>query len=514
MNSRIVKPLSSVALLCAVILCTARVSGDVIFPYHTNAFKFDYDLADHSAVRIGNLDLIPAVGPFDFSIIEQDRSGDSLSPAMRLIALPEDRNLRLFSIAGETVHSRNESAPRDYFSFAGGMRYQPSKHFGSLVMFSLDRSLAVDHSWDGIKWRGLAGEMETAAIFFRKGKLKLTFGRQRLFWGPKPVNLVLSAAVRPLDLLSAQYRMGRLSYSFVFARIDKSRPNSADSLRFPEASFQDNRYLAGHRIDFRMHKQLRVGLFETVLYGGEGRPIELYYLNPLQFYHGAQLNADENDNTILGIDFNWMPFESFSLYSQFIIDDFQIDKKVQGDQEPDEIGLMVGAMRSGSVGSMNPDISFEYVRITNRTYNQALPRNRYLYRNQVLGHPLGPDADSLSMTIRFWPSRFQTVAFELAASRHGEGSIYDEWDEPWQTAVGDYDEPFPTGVVARSVSAAIRIAGYLPLTEYTSKHMFINFQAGYGSTRNFGNIDGNDMRSSWLKLSFDWVGSFEIGLGR
>jgi len=150
-----------------------------------------------------------------------------------------------------------------------------------------------------------------------------------------------------------------------------------------------------------IHRRFRLGLFETVLFGGEGRPPELYYLNPLQFFHAAQLNENEDDNTILGLDFTLLPGQGFSSYGQVIVDDVQIDDKSPGDREPAEFGFLFGVCKAGRVKSAVPDITLEYVRLTNRTYHQRDPRNRYLYRNHLIGHPLGPDADSLSLAVRF-----------------------------------------------------------------------------------------------------------------
>jgi len=503
---------TSIMLALAIFLPLAAISK-VTHPLYLDGFEIDYDLNWQKAVANGDFTYWPTVGPFYYSTFDNNNTQNNISPTLKLISTPENNNIRLFALTTELLSSRRNEKTRDLPSLAGGIRYQPSDCFGASVLFNLDRAKALDPDYTGKKWRGLAGDIETAAIYYKKGNLGLTLGRERVFWGPRPTNLILSQSADPLDLFSARYKKGRLQFSFLFARLDESRPDSTDVLRLSDQTFNDNRYFVGHRLDIKFHKRFRLGLFETSLFGGEGRPPELYYLNPLQFFHTAQLNEDTDDNTILGFDFTWLVRNNWALYGQMIIDDYQIDNKSQGDQEPDEIGVMCGLFKAGHPGSISPDLRLEYVRITNRTYHQAQPRNRYLFRNRLLGHPLGNDADSLSLAIRFWPDTDQFIELEMAYVRHGEGSIYSSWDDPWEDVEGDFSEPFPTGTVEKAILAALRIKGYLPLGNYSRNHIFISLEGGCGSYNNYLNIKDNDKKDSWLNLSLSWIGALEFGTG-
>lgn len=499
-------------VIALVVLSSIDLSADVTYPAGRQPFAMDYNRYYQAVIRSGDLTNTPPVGPYYYHDFKGLNNIDNYSPAYSLFDDIDDSRLRLFSYASEQFLTQKNSRGKDIFLYSGGLRYQASKYIGASVLFNLDRAKAIDPDYTGKVWRGLAGDLETAGLYFNKGGLSLTLGRQRVFWGPQPVNLLISETAEPLDLFSAGYQKGRLRFNFLFARLDESRPDSSDVLRLSNESFNDNRYLVGHRLDIMLHKRFRLGLFETTLFGGEGRPMELYYLNPLQFFHTAQLNEDEDDNTILGMDFSYIPINNLLLYGQLLVDDFQIDDRVKGDQEPNEIGLMAGVMKAGKSSSFSPDIKLEYVRITNRTYHQQLPRNRYLNRNQLIGHPLGPDADSISAVIRFWPQDFQSIELEMAYCRHGEGSIYANWDDPWEDSEGDYTEPFPTGVVEKGFHMAFRYEGYLPLNEYTGKHIFLSLRGGYGWIDNEHNIPGADTNPAWISASIGWMGSWEFGL--
>jgi hypothetical protein len=499
--------------LLLLLLLPAILEAELIYPLGNTIFSFDYERLFRIGVAQQNLSYLPSVGPYYFDVAETIFEKEN-SPALRLFKTRSETNfnqqLRAFGLGSEKLRAIRNQPTDEFPSLVGGFAYRPAKHFGVISLFNLDRAKAVDPDYTGKKYRGLAGDLETAAIFYKNGRFSASLGRQRLYWGPQRTNLILSETTEPLDLLSASFETGRLKGSFIFARLDGSRPNQIDSLRFPDRSFNDNRYLVGHRLDIRLHRRFRLGLFETVLYGGEGRPPELYYLNPMQFFHSAQLNENEDDNTALGFDFILLPGKGTNIYGQLLVDDFQIDSHSTGDNEPAEVGFLFGIFKASRIGSIIPDLNLEYVRITNRTYHQRDPRNRYLFRNKLTGHPLGPDADSISIKARFWPEKALYAEIEVAYRRKGEGSIYGPWDESFIFASSDYSEPFPTGVVERATMLAIRTKGYLPISRYTRDHFFFSAAAGWGETENTLNIGGSNSTSAWLEISLTWLGYLDV----
>jgi len=505
--------ISRIIFIAGVLACVAAAAhSDVIVPLGIDPFRFDYELIYRTGVEKQDFSFIPSTGPIFLDRAAKILGSYSL-PSLDLIrASSQIDRIRFFTISSEKVAASRNKKFDDLPSLVGGFSLFPNNHLGMLSFFNLDRAKAIDPSYTGKKYRGLAGDLETAALFYTSEKVTVALGRFRVFWGPQPVNLSLSETVEPLDQLAASYHIGRLTFNFLFARLDGSRPTAVDSIALPDRTFSDNRYLAAHRLDIRLHRRLRMGLFETVLYGGEGRPPELYYLNPLQFFHAAQLNENKDDNTTIGFDFICLPGKGTNIYGQLLVDDFQIDRKAQGDQEPNEIGLMVGAFKTGKVGTLLPDLKAEYVRITNRTYNQIDPVNRYLFRNKVIGHPLGNDVDSLSLKARFWPEKTSFIELEAAYRRRGEGSIYKPWDQPWIDITGSYHEPFPTGVVEKAALVAVRASGYLPLSSYTRRHFFLTLDAGAGSIKNSDHISGKSATTAWFNIKLAWLGATDLSI--
>jgi hypothetical protein len=199
------------------------------------------------------------------------------------------------------------------------------------------------------------------------------------------------------------------------------------------------------------------------------------------FFHAFQLNENYDDNTFLGFDFTWYLKKRHKIYGQFLIDDFQIDNDVPGDNEPNEIGILLGIYSIDIVNLF--DARVEYLKITNRTYNQIFERNRYENRGELIGHIFGPDGDRYSLAIEKWFGNDKKFILDLAYQRKGEGRYDDTWTTPWND-VNDYSEPFPTGIVEKSFLVSTGFTGYL------NPYLYIDASSGINFIDNYQHFDG------------------------
>jgi hypothetical protein len=339
-----------------------------------------------------------------------------------------------------------DSAARSYESVRGNIFWQPNQKITVLSSFTFDERLANDPNYSGKVWSGFAGRIDRAYMQFDLPYLKLTFGRDKAVWGPgRRGNLLLSDNSRSMDMLRLSGSWGPFRYTALTAVLD----HYTARIVYPHAEMvmRVNRYLCAHRIEIKPFKQLSIGLSESVLYGGVGRQLEFYYMNPLTWYHGEQLNNQNEDNTFLSFDFTLRPKNGISLYGEFLVDDFQIEKKSKGDDEPNELGFIAGLYLTDPIRGSNIDISAEYTRVNNWTYNQGKYWNRYVNDGKIIGHFLGPDRSSLYFSVRKWMlwGCWALVSFER--QEIGEGNVFDDWTEPWLFSAGTYEESFPTGVV-------------------------------------------------------------------
>ncbi|UCB52160.1 MAG: hypothetical protein JSV10_09265 [Candidatus Zixiibacteriota bacterium] len=397
---------------------------------------------------------------------------------------------------GSSFKASEKAAFRE--TFCPYVKAQIGPNFFACTRYTLDESLAKDSDYDGKVWRGFAGDAAQAYLAFNLPYLKMLLGRERVAWGQKPAGgLILSENAFPLDMLKIQGGWGVFQVSSFIAFL--SSIQKADS---SGEIARENRYISGHRISLNLFSKIQLGLSETVIYGGEDRQVEAYYLNPLLWYHGAQMNEKRDDNTFFAFDFNLRPKRDVLLYGEFLIDDLQIEKKSQGDKEPNELAYFGGLSVLDPFGLRATEINAEYMRINNWTYNQVEERNRYLNRNRLLGNPLGPDTDRIRLSFSRWLRRGLKSTLSYQKTRSGEGSVNSPWSQPWMTAQGEYKEKFPSGVVETEDNFG------LTLQYRYSNALSCKLMWDYLAFANYQNIENReeDYNQVSLNLSYHFQG--------
>ncbi len=465
-------------LLCLIITLTTLSAGAGVVPLGSPEYDFLYELYEkNECIRLDRFDY--QLGPYRI-----ENTGTRLGPFRALKDL-SPRQLTVFGFAGEKFRSVKESSPTGYEFFRGGIVGQVSDRIFVYANFILDEEKAKAPDYTGKKWRGLAGSTENAFASYRSTRFDLTVGRFASFWGPRR-SLILGPQVS-MDGLGYAFRWGRLTLSYRLARLDGLSPEVDGVAQF------ENRYFAGHRLDFHLGHCLRIGAFETIIFGGPGRSVDLFYLNPIILFHAAQLNEDTNDNTVLGFDLTCKPVTGLKLYGQVMVDDLQVDDSQQSDQEPDQIGLLAGAFWS-DLGDIL-DARLEYTRVNNWTFNQVFERNRYLYHGDLIGGADGNDYDYLTLHLAHWLGEYRQVSLQVGYRRRGEGSVTAEWTAPWLNTDGDYSESFPTGTVEKTLTVA---AGF---RSFFLDHFYVDLKGGVDRLNNAGHVEGMSKTLPFIEIT-------------
>lgn len=424
-------------------------------------------------------------GRFDYQLGPYRLVNDKFSAGpfntLRLLA---ENELAVFVVADESFRSVKSSSSQALESVRGGIAGALSEKLFVYSNFWLDEKKADDINYYGKKWRGLAGGVENAFVNYQTHSLDLTIGRSASFWGQRN-SLVLAPWVT-MDGFAYTYRFGRLSLSYRLARLDGLAPERDSVDQF------ENRYLAGHRLDAHLGYGLRVGIFETVIFGGPGRAVDFFYLNPIIFFHSSQLNEGMDDNTFLGFDFTYKPAGGLKIYGQVLVDDYQIDSQLPSDREPDEIAFQIGIYKLDIIRGL--DFRAEYERVTNRTFNQVLGRNRYIYHGQLISGALGNDYDKLSLNFDRWLAEFRLVKAGLSYLRQGEGRVLSGWSTPWLDSDGDYSEPFPTGTVWKTLNLMAGFKGFI------GDFAFISLEGGIELHKNYLHNRGDNQELPFVNI--------------
>ena len=223
-----------------------------------------------------------------------------------------------------------------------------------------------------------------------------------------------------------------------------------------------------------------------------------------------QANGPNEGNTIGSLSLALMPKPGIFLYGDLMIDDIQIEKSGPGDLEPNEIGYIFGANVADPFGIFGLDLYGEYTRITNRTYNTLQPWEKWLHRNQPIGHFLGNDFDRILAGFSYWPKPVYRFSFGYEKRRRGGGRIEKPFDSPWQDVpIGEeYHEPFPTGVVEKSNIYRLE-ATWHPWWWLRCIGMI-----SYWDVENLNNMSGENIEywEGFFRVEVDWIGRWRLGI--
>ncbi len=464
---------------------TVSVSASAgLIPLGSLQSNFAHERIDYlSNYRLDKRDY--QLGPYALEWIDCD-----LGRTNRLNS-PGTDQLRTFLSLDEQLTVRQNQRTGSIENFRGGFATSPHPRVYLFADFSLSEAKANDPEYTGKKWRGLAGNVESAFFSYQSERFHLMLGRYSSFWGG--YRSLLMSPNLPLDGFGYSYRWGRLTLSYRLARLNSI-------LGDEEFSLTENRYFAAHRLDLHLNNKLCLGLFETVLFGGVGRQVEFFYLNPLISFHAAQMNENSDDNILVGFDFSYIMTPGHKLYGQLLIDDFQIDNKSAGDREPDQYGLLLGVFSGRLLGAF--DFRAEYTRVTNWTFNQPEPRNRYLFNSSPIGNLSGNDFDQYLFESSRWLKSDLRLGLSLNYRRQGEGRILNDWTSLWLLASDNYAEKFPSGTVEKSLSISFTTRGYL------NRYLYVSSEIGWQQFRNFENRPSENREFPFVSLTLSTLVNF------
>ncbi|NTW49187.1 MAG: capsule assembly Wzi family protein [Chlorobiales bacterium] len=319
------------------------------------------------------------------------------------------------------------------------------------------------------------GYTEQAFAAYHGKLLRVKIGRDYLDWGYGRNSLIVGKNAGSLDQIFLQLNTKPVRFTYFTAMLDPW--NSTTNVLAPgtpstSVSIYDkiNRYFTAERLDLNLFdSNVRLGIWQGVVYGGKNQPIDFRFANPFLIYYGEEFNKSTEVNPLVGADLSVFPYEGLNVYASLVIDDWQMDNKSQQDLEPNEWGGIIGVRASNVLRGFDiygTDAFIEFSKVTNRTYNQrtGFAYQKMLFGNNPIAHPLGTDFQSVEMGVSHWLYKELRLSASFKMIDKGEGNLQ-VWTEPWMdtTATGaykynlkdGYDESSPTGVVERTRALTI-----------------------------------------------------------
>ena len=227
--------------------------------------------------------------------------------------------------------------------------------------------------------------INNAIIGYNSSNFSIFFGRASPIWGLNKANsIILSGQYSGLDHFLMMFKSNRINLQIFHGQLNSEYDLNGTRII---------RNIAGHKISWKPNDASLLNMGELVIYAGENRSLELIYLNPFVPYFFSALegeqksNYKDNTNSVMFFYGKSMIKDSYEVFFELIVDDYQIDDT----SIPNSTGFKVGLQKD----FMFTKIPFELV-ISNTQINP----NVYLHRSSYtswnhfgnsLGDIYGPD---------------------------------------------------------------------------------------------------------------------------
>ncbi len=251
--------------------------------------------------------------------------------------------------------------------------------------------------------------------------INVQFGHDRFNIGNGHRSLILSDFGHNYLFMKLNTKIWKLNYTNIFAEMYADVKNSIGG---SIATSYPKKYMAFHHLSLNIGKSFNLGLFESIMFGSDpatGRSaFELTYLNPIIFYRAIEQQGGSSDNAILGTDFKWNLLSRFSLYGQFVLDEFKLDHILARDGWwANKYSGQLGLKYIDVLGIQNLDVQVEHNFVRPFTYSHDSPYTNYAHYLQPLAHPLGANFKENIVIVRYQPLNRLHLTGKVISANYG-----------------------------------------------------------------------------------------------
>ncbi len=271
----------------------------------------------------------------------------------------------------------------------------------------------------------------TGYVSFNATKhINFQFGHDRQFIGDGYRSMLMSDFSPPALFFKINTQVWKINYTNLFTQVFANAfgnlGGSIGNTQFPK------KYLVAHRLGINIGKHINLGVFESIVFGREdslgNNHFELGYLNPIIFYRALEQQNGSLDNALVGVDAKWNFLKHFSLYGQFILDEFKISELTAGNGWwANKFGYQLGLKYIDALGLKNLDLQVEYNSARPYTYTHSSIYSSYTNYNQAVAHPLGANFNEMIGILRYQPIPKLSLTAKLIYAKYGLDGVNENW---------------------------------------------------------------------------------------
>ncbi len=287
----------------------------------------------------------------------------------------------------------------------------------------------------------------TGYIGFNFSKhIGMQFGHGSNFIGNGYRSLFLSNFAANYLYLKLNTQVWQFQYQNIFAELAVDNGNTG-------ARLLPKKYVALHHLSYNITPRLNVGIFEGIVFS---RPdhFEFQYLNPVIFYRSIEGALGSSDNAMLGADIKYNFGKKYSLYGQFMLDEFVFGEVVTNNRGwwANKYGLQLGLKAINLLNVDHLDGQVEYNVIRPYTYSHFDSTANYSTNAQPLAHPLGANLQEIILKLRYQPTPKWVLDGRLISTTTGDDPIGKDYGSnvliPYTYRANDYGNFVGQGVKA------------------------------------------------------------------
>ncbi len=279
------------------------------------------------------------------------------------------------SVTGATLAKKFKNNGRDYFNVAGHISFSPLE------------------------------------------EITVQLGHDKNFIGNGYRSLILSNDAAPNTFLKLNTKVWKFNYMNLYSV-------HTDSKGFDGNSPTARKYSALHHLSLNLGRNLTLGFWENVVFdrqdSSENDRFEVDYFNPIIFYRAVEHGLNSSDNVLLGMDWKWNFLGRFSLYGQFVLDEFIKDDFLNASSSwVNKWGYQAGLKYINILGIHNLDAQLEINQVRPYVYSHYSPSQNWIHYNQALAHPLGANFREFIGILRYQPIDRLFIDARYSFSRQG-----------------------------------------------------------------------------------------------
>jgi hypothetical protein len=293
--------------------------------------------------------------------------------------------------------------------------------------------------------------------------INIQFGHDRFFIGNGNRSLIFSDFGPPALFLKGNVKVWKLNYLFLLNKMTADVASSAGSLIAANDGYPE-KFNAFHHLSINIGEKLNLGVFESVIFSADDSTgvngFRFDYLNPIIFYRAIEQQNGSSDNVLLGADLKWNVAKRFSVYGQFVLDEFVISHIRSGDGWwANKFGVQLGGKYVDAFGISNLDLQGEMNMVRPYTYTHHTEYGSYTSYRQPIAHPLGANFREITGILRYQPLKRLNITAKISMIETGRDTTGVNWGGDIQKKNSSRPQEFGN-TVAQGISNEILFGAF------------------------------------------------------